>query len=60
MNRLIANPSPSARPLLRATLLIAGFFAVDKVAALVRTVIIARVFGVSPLLDEGRFRARRT
>lgn len=51
MNRAPAHPSPTARPLLRATLLIAAFFAVDKVAALVRTVIIARVFGVSPLLD---------
>lgn len=46
------NSATSQRTrLLRSSALVAGFFAVDKVVALVRSVIIARVFGVSPLLD---------
>ena len=51
MANLTATAAAPPRPLLRAALLIAGFFAIDKAAALLRTVIIARVFGVSPLLD---------
>ncbi|MDP7545010.1 MAG: lipid II flippase MurJ, partial [Anaerolineales bacterium] len=39
------------RFLARTALLIAVFFGLDKVVALLRTVIIARVFGVSALLD---------
>lgn len=42
---------PVKNRLLRSTLLVATFFAVDKALALVRQVLVARRFGVSPELD---------
>lgn len=43
--------SLNARLIFRSSLLIAAFFGVNKVVALARSIIIARVFGISPLLD---------
>ncbi|MEW6716655.1 MAG: murein biosynthesis integral membrane protein MurJ [Chloroflexota bacterium] len=44
------NRAPSSR-VFRSSLLLAGFFGLDKVLALIRQVVIARQFGLSPELD---------
>lgn len=41
-----------SRLVIRASLLIAVFFGLDKIVALARSVVIARVFGVSAVLDS--------
>jgi putative peptidoglycan lipid II flippase len=48
---VIFNAMKKLSHLTRISLLLAGFFAVDKVVAILRQVIIARQFGLSPDLD---------